>query len=258
MTRDTPLALITGASGGIGRAFAEIHAARGGDLIVTARRQAELDTLKSALESAHGVSVTPVAADLGTPEGLATVLAACEGREIGILINNAGFGGRGDFVTRVISDDLAMIDLNIGALVQLCHAVGQRMVERGSGRILNVGSTAGMMPGPLQATYFATKAFVNSFSQALDDEMRPKGVTVTVLAPGYVETGFASRADLSDTPLTKSGATPQDVASFGYDAMMDGRLHVVNDAKLSFLTNWVIPFLPRRRVLKMVRDMQTK
>lgn len=252
------LALITGASGGIGRAFAEVHASRGRDMIVVARRREALEALKVELEAAHGVSVTPVAADLGTPEGLAKVLAACEGHEIGILINNAGFGGRGEFLSRTISDDLAMVDLNIGAVMQLCHAIGQKMVERGTGRILNVGSTAGMMPGPLQATYFATKAFVNSFSQALDDEMRPKGVTVTVLAPGYVETEFASRADLTDTPLTSSGASPLSVAKFGYNAMMQGKLHVVNDAKLSFLTNWVIPFLPRRRVLKMVRDMQTK
>lgn len=115
-----------------------------------------------------------------------------------------------------------------------------------------------MMPGPLQATYFASKAFVNSFSLALAEEVRSDGVTVTVLAPGYVETDFIKRADMEGIPLTKSGETAKDVATFGYDAMMAGKLHVVNERKLSFLTNWVIPFLPRRMVLKMVRDMQTK
>jgi short-subunit dehydrogenase len=258
MTRKTSLALITGASGGIGRAFAEVHAARGGDLIVTARRLPELETLKVELEIAYDVEVTCVAADLGTPEGLATVLAACEGRDIDVLINNAGFGGRGEFLSRNIADDLNMIDLNIGALIQLCQAIGQGMVRRGAGRILNVGSTAGMMPGPLQATYFASKAFVNSFSLALAEELRSEGVTVTVLAPGYVETDFIKRADMEGIPLTKSGESAKDVATFGYDAMMAGKLHVVNERKLSFLTNWVIPFLPRRMVLKMVRDMQAK
>ena len=249
------LALVTGASGGIGREFARLHASRGGDLIVVARRLSELESLAAELKD---VDVTPVAADLGTPEGLATLLAACEGREIGILINNAGFGGRGGFVTRNLSDDLAMVDLNIGAVMTLCHALAPGMIARGGGRILNVGSTAGMMPGPLQATYFATKAFVSSFSQALDEELRAKGVTVTVLAPGYVETGFADRADLHDTPLTRSGKDAASVARVGYDAMMAGKLLVVNEWPLSLAVNWIIPLLPRRMVLSMVRKMQTK
>ncbi|CUH38462.1 Sulfoacetaldehyde reductase [Jannaschia seosinensis] len=253
----TPLALVTGASSGIGAEIARIHAARGGDLIVAARRQAELDALKVELEAEHDVSVTPVAADLGTSGGQSTVLAACEGREVGILVNNAGFGGRGTFLERPLADDLAMIDLNIGALVTLCHALGQRMAERGSGRILNVGSTAGMMPGPLQATYFASKAFVNSFSQALDEELRERGVTVTLLAPGYVETGFAARADMEGIPLTKSGKDAASVARHGYDAMMAGRLVAVNEPALAVGTR-LMGLMPRRAVLRMVRKMQTR
>ena len=240
MTDKAPLAVITGASGGIGRALAEYHAAKGGDLILAARRAVELDALKADIEAKHSVSVTPVACDLGTPEGLATLIA----------------GGRGAFIERHLADDLAMVDLNVNAVMILCHAIAPGMVARGGGRILNVGSTAGMMPGPMQATYFATKAFVNSFSQALDEELRAQGVTV--LAPGYVETDFAARADLENTPLTRSGQSPEAVARVGYDAMMDGRLHVVNEGMLSVLTNWVIPLLPRRQVLKMVRKMQTK
>ena len=254
----TGLALVTGASGGIGRAIAEYHASKGGDLIVAARGLESLQDLKADLEARHGVSVTPLACDLGTEEGLAALLAAVEGKPVDILVNNAGFGGRGEFLDRSLEDDLAMVDLNIRAVMALCHAVGAGMVARGKGRILNVGSTAGMMPGPLQATYFASKAFVNSFSQALDEEMRAKGVTVTVLAPGYVETGFAERADLGGTNLTKSGKTPETVARIGYDGMMAGKLVVVNEPLLSVLTGWVIPLLPRRQVLKMVRKMQTK
>ncbi|MFO6465815.1 SDR family NAD(P)-dependent oxidoreductase [Jannaschia sp. KMU-145] len=251
------LALITGASGGIGRALATLHAKRGGDLIVTARRLPELETLARELKDAHGATVTPVAADIGTQEGLATILAATEGQEIDILINNAGFGGRGRFVERSLADDLNMVDVNITAVMTLCHAIGTRMVARGQGRILNVGSTAGMLPGPLQATYFASKAFVNSFSQALDEEMRKDGVTVTVLAPGYVATDFAARADLEGTPLTKGGSTPEAVAKVGYDAMMKGELVAINEGQLKVATR-LLGLLPRRQVLKMARRMQSK
>ncbi|WP_298429763.1 SDR family oxidoreductase [uncultured Jannaschia sp.] len=251
------LALITGASGGIGRALATLHAKRGGDLIVTARRLPELETLARELKDAHGVNVTPVAADIGTQEGLATILAATEGQEIDILINNAGFGGRGRFVERPLADDLNMVDVNIVAVMTLCHAIGTRMVARGQGRILNVGSTAGMLPGPLQATYFASKAFVNSFSQALDEEMRKDGVTVTVLAPGYVATDFAARADLEGTALTKGGSTPDAVAKVGYDAMMKGKLVAINEGQLKVATR-LLGLLPRRQVLKMARRMQSK
>ncbi|MBM2577937.1 SDR family oxidoreductase [Jannaschia sp. Os4] len=251
------LALVTGATSGIGRALAELHASKGGDLLLVARRAAELADLKAELE-AKGVGVDTVAADLGTPEGLAATTAAAEGREVDLLVNNAGFGGRGEFVDRPLDDDLAMVDLNVKAVMALCHAVGGDMANRGRGRILNVGSTAGHMPGPLQATYFATKAFVRSFSFALDAELRPKGVTVTVLAPGYVETGFAARADLEGTKLTKSGATPADVAKVGYDGAMAGKLEVINDRKLALMLNTVGRVAPARAMMAMIRDMQTK
>jgi short-subunit dehydrogenase len=253
------LALVTGASSGIGAEFARIHAARGGDLIVTARRAAALDALGAELEAAHGVSVIRVACDLGTAEGVERIVAACRGREVGILINNAGYGGQGPFLERELDDDLAMIDLNVKSLVALCHHLGGGMAARGRGRILNVGSTAGMMPGPLQATYFASKAFVQSFSLALGEELRARGVSVTVLAPGYVRTEFADRAGLHGTGLTRQrGADAASVARVGYEAMMAGRPHVINEVGLSVMLNWVVPMLPRRAVLGMVRRMQEK
>ena len=176
-----------------------------------------------------------------------------------ILINNAGFGGQGEFVERSLEADLSIIDLNVKALVALTHLVANDMVEQGSGKILHVGSTAGFMPGPLQATYFATKAFVNSFSQALDEELRGKGVTSTVLAPGYVETEFAKAADLEGTGLVKGGgATAESVAQHGYDAMMAGKLVTINEFGLRFMINWLMPFMPHRMKLKMIRKMQTK
>ncbi len=253
-------ALITGASGGIGAEFSRYHASQKGDLILVARRQDKLDALRTELQNAYGVSVHVIAQDLGAAGGAEALVTAVEtlGVDVSILINNAGFGGHGLHVDRALADEQAMIDLNVKALVTLTHAFGRKMVAKGGGKILQVGSTAGFMPGPLQAVYFATKAFVNSFSQAIDHELRDKGVTCTVLAPGYVETEFADRADLGGTDLTKSGATAASVAKHGYDAMMAGKLVTVNETKISILTQWVIPLLPRRTVLKMVEQMQSK
>ena len=253
-------ALITGASSGIGREFARYHASYGGDLIITARRAEALDTLKAELEDAHGVTVHTIPLDLGTADGPEKLYKAAKatGAQIDILINNAGFGGRGAFIDRPLEDDLAMIDLNVKSLVALTHMVANDMAARGGGRILNVSSTASYMAGPLQATYFATKAFVSSFSMALAEELRDKGVTVTALEPGYVETEFAERADLDNTALTKSGAAAQEVARFGYQAMRRGELRAINDPKLGFMLNWIMPFMPRKTALKMVRRMQEK
>lgn len=255
------VALITGASSGIGREFARYHASLGGDAIVVARRKEALQSLKIELETKFGVTITVIAQDVGSPAGARALFKAIKekGLTIDILINNAGFGGHGKFVERSLDDDLDMIDLNVKSLVTLTHLVAADMVARKSGKILNVGSTAGMMPGPLQATYFATKAYVNSFSQAIDHEMRADGVTSTVLAPGYVQTEFAATADLEGTGLTKQrGKTAAETAKIGYDAMMRGKLHVVNETMLSIMTNWIIPMAPRRMVMNMIQGMQSK
>ncbi|MEJ6402766.1 SDR family NAD(P)-dependent oxidoreductase [Yoonia sp. 2307UL14-13] len=254
-------ALITGASAGIGRAFAKYHASKGGDMIVTARRAEELDALKAEIEAEHNVTVTTIAHDLGGVEGARGLYAKVKetGQQIDILINNAGFGGHGEFLDRNLDDDIAMIDLNVKSLITLCHLIGKDMVAQGGGKILNVSSTAAYMPGPLQATYFATKAYVSSFSQALAEELKDKKVTVTALEPGYVETEFAARANLEGVNLVKGGgATPASAAKYGYDAMRRAELRAINDGKLRFMLNWLVPFMPRWSVLKMVRGMQTK
>ena len=251
-------ALITGASAGIGREFAKYHAEKGGDLIITARRAAALEALKTEIEAAHGVSVTVIALDLGAADGAAKLYAALNGQRIDVLINNAGFGGHGKFIERDLNDDLAMIQLNVDALIALCHMVGRDMAAQGGGKILNVSSTASYMPGPLQATYFATKAFVSSFSMALAEELRDSNVTVTALEPGYVETEFAARANLEGTSLVKNGATPRSAAKYGYDAMRRGDLRAINDGQLRFLLNWVFPWLPYKMQLAQVRKMQEK
>ena len=253
------LALITGASSGIGAEFARIHARRGGDMIIVARRAEALEALKAELEESEGVSVRVMPADLTDAQAVADLCDAVRSEPIEILINNAGFGGQGAHVDRDLGREQAMIDLNVKALVTLCHDVGGAMARRGSGRILNVGSSAGMMPGPLQAVYFATKAFVRSYSLALAEELRDHGVTVTVLAPGYVETEFADTADLKGTRLVSGGGkSPARVAKFGYEQMTAGRLHVINEGPMSFALNWIVPLLPHRATLKMVRKMQTK
>ena len=254
-------ALITGASSGIGEELARYHAAKGGDVILAARREEALLKLKTELEDAHGIKAHVVVADLASVGGAAKLYEDVQnaGLSVDILINNAGFGGHGKHVERDLAQELAMIDLNVKALVELTHRFGGDMAARGGGKILNVGSTAGFAPGPNQAVYFATKAFVNSFSQAVDHELRDKGVTCTVLAPGYVKTEFAEVANLEGTKLVQQGgATAKEVAKHGYDAMMRGKLVTINEARLSFLLNWVIPFMPRRLVLKIFGDFQEK
>ena len=253
-------ALITGASSGIGMEFARIHASKGGDVILSARRGDTLEALKAELEKEFGIKAHVFAQDLASPDGAETLYRDIKaaGLEVNILINNAGFGGIGRHVERPLDNELEMIDLNIKALVTLTHRIGADMVDLGKGKILNVGSTAGFMPGPMQAVYFATKAFVNSFSQAIDQELRSKGVTCTVLAPGYVETEFAKRSKMEGTPLAKNGASARQVAMHGYNAMRAGELVTVNDPKLGFAVNWLIPLLPRRMVLKMTQKMQTR
>lgn len=254
-------ALITGASSGIGREFARLHAAKGGDVIITARRQAELDALKSELEAEHKVTVTSVPLDLGAEGGAQALYDAVKaaGVQVDILINNAGFGGHGKFVERDLAADQAMIDLNVDALVALCHMFGKDMVAQGGGKILNVSSTAAHMPGPLQATYFATKAFVSSFSQALAEELRDDRVTVTALEPGYVATGFADAANLEGTGLVaQKGRTAAETAKVGYEAMRMGQLTVINEGLLGFTLKWIFPLLPQKAKLSMIRKMQEK
>jgi len=257
----TNLALITGASSGIGKEFARYHASKGGDLIITARREDALNALKEELEGKHGIQVHTIVLDLAADGGARKLIdeVAARGLSVDVLINNAGFGGHGLHIERGWEAEEAMINLNIKALVELAQSFGKQMVSRGSGKILNVASTAAMMPGPLQANYFATKAYVMSYSQALDEELRQLGVTVSCLNPGVVSTEFIDTANLGDTGLAKQkGATPESVAKIGYDGMMKGKLIIFNEAGLKFMLNWITPLMPRRTILSMGRRIQTK
>ncbi len=257
----TNTALITGASSGIGKEFARYHASKGGDLIITARRAEALEELKAELEAKHGITVHCIPLDIAAQGGARKLIETVQsqGLTVDILINNAGFGGHGSHIDRDWKLEESMVDLNVKALMELSHTFGADMVNRGGGRILNVASTAAMLPGPFQAVYFATKAFVMSYSQALDEELRDQGVTVSSLNPGLVHTGFVDAANLSGTGLSKQkGDTPQNVAKLGYDGMMKGRLVIINERRLAFMLNWITPLVPRRALLKSVRSMQTK
>lgn len=253
-------ALVTGASSGIGTEFARYHASKGGDVVLVARSENKLNELKAELENTHGIQATVITADLAQPDSAEKIFAATEaaGLQIDILINNAGFGGHGKFHQRDLAKDQAMMQVNMASLVNLTHLYMQGMVSRSNGKILHVASTAAFIPGPLQAVYYATKAFVVSFSQAIAQELEGTNVTSTTLCPGMVATGFVAAGDLDGIKAWDKAATPESVAKCGYDAMLKGDLVKINEMGLSFMLNWVIPFLPRKTVLKISQQAMEK
>ena len=253
-------ALVTGASSGIGAELARYHASKGADVVLVARSEDKLNKLKSELESANGIIATVIAADLAQPDSAEKIFAATEaaGMQIDTLINNAGFGGHGKFHERDLAKDQAMMQVNMVSLVNLTHLYLKGMVSRNVGKILHVASTAAFMPGPLQAVYYATKAFVVSFSQAIAQELEGTNITSTVLCPGAVATGFVAAGDLEGIKIWDKAATPESVAKCGYEAMLKGDLIKINETGLNFMLNWVVPFLPRKTVLKISQKAMEK
>ena len=219
-------ALITGASSGIGRELAREHAKRGGDLILVARRESNMLELKAELEKAHNIKVMVLARDLAgfdAAEALYKEVKA-ENIQVDILINNAGFGGYGKFHERNWAEDKNMIQLNIETLTALTHFFLKDMVERDSGRVMNVSSVGGFLPGPLEAVYYATKAFVLSFSQAIGNEIHDTNVSVTALCPGATKTEFSEKAGMDDLIGFKlMEVSVEFVAAYGYKEMLKGR-----------------------------------
>jgi len=253
------VALITGASSGIGRELAFIHAEQKGDLIIVARRKVELESLKTELETKYGIQVRIIVKDLTKPEAPQEIYNEIKqaGIQIEYLINNAGFGGIGKFYEREWVKDEAMINLNIMALTSLTRIFLPDFVQRNSGRILNVSSTASLMPGPLQAVYFASKAYVTSFSNAIAEELHDTNVTVTALLPGATETEFGKISGMDKTSLFDNTYSAKMVAEDGYKSMMKGKLNKIAGVGFSQrLLMAFIPFSPRRMVLKQVRNMQ--
>jgi short-subunit dehydrogenase len=255
------VALITGASSGIGKELARLHASRGGDLVLVARSEGRLNQLASELKSEHNSRVTVLAKDLsqaGAPSEVYESVRAT-GIDVDYLINDAGFGGRGAFHERRWEEDLSMIQVNVIALTALTRLFLPHFVARRGGKILNVSSTASLMPGPLQAVYYATKAYVTSFSNAIAEELRGTGVTVTALLPGATESEFARVADMAKTPLFAShkNASAADVARAGYEGMRRGEMNVRAGLSLGQkMMLAAIPFTPRKVVLRQVHRMQ--
>ena len=252
-------ALITGASTGIGKEFAIIHAERGGDMVVVARSLDKLNALKKEIEEKFNVEVKVIVKDLTHPEAAKQLFdeVSSAGIQIEYLINNAGFGGLGKFHERPWEDDLAMINLNIVALTALTRFFLPGFVKRNNGKILNVSSTAGFMPGPLQAVYYASKAYVTSFSNAVAEELRDTKVTVTTLMPGATKSEFGRVSGMDKTGMFKNAASARKVAEDGYNGMLKGKLDVVSGLPLmQRIMIAAVPFSPKRLVLKQIRIMQ--
>ncbi len=227
-------ALITGASAGLGTEFARLCAHDKCDLVLVARRRDRLETLAAELETAHGVKAHVIAADLGSAGGASGLVSELRTRgiSIDILVNNAGFGTCGRFVELDAAREMEELQLNIVSLVSLTHALLPQMIARKQGWILNIGSTAGFQPGPYMAVYYASKAFVNSFTEALSFELRGTGVTATVSCPGATKTEFASVAGTDSSRLFRMGASSAaDVAREAYAAMLAGKPMIVHGLK---------------------------
>lgn len=254
------VALITGASSGIGLELAKIHASKEGDLILVARGTTKLQKLKEELEAKYQVSVLNIPKDLSIPDSAQEVYdqVAKEGIQVDYLINSAGFGDFGNYHETSWEKEEVMLNLNILALTQLTKLFGTDMVERKSGRIMNVSSTAAFQPGPLMAVYYATKHYVQAYSEALYEEWRSYGVSVTALCPGATASGFQSAADMEGSRLFQGKLpTSLEVAEFGYKAMMQGKIVAIH-GKMNALMAQSIKFTPKKLALKIVRKLQEK
>jgi short-subunit dehydrogenase len=254
-------ALITGASAGLGLEYAKLFAADRHDVVLVARRKDRLDALAKELSAAHGVKVDVIAADLMEPSAPSRILdeVARRGLEIEFLVNNAGFGISGAFCGSDAARERGMIEVNITALVVLTRALLPAMVTRSKGRVLNIGSTAGFLPGPYMAGYYASKAFVNSFTEALAFELAGTGVTATVSCPGPTTTEFAAVAGSDQTKLfKKAGAmNAAEVAAEGYRAMHAGTPIVIHGVQ-NKLGAWSVRFAPRRLALSIAAGLNKK
>ena len=249
----TPTVLITGGSGGIGLALAERFAADSYRVVLVARRSPRLTKAAAGLRKS-GADVLAAPADLAAPGAAGKLKRRLDRRQvhIDILINNAGFGLAGPFVATSPKRERELLALNISALVELCKLYAPELVARKSGRIMNVASVAAFLPGPLMASYYASKAFVRSFSWALAEELEPMGVSVTCLCPGPTQTGFAATARAGQSAMFKGGggARVDRVADAGYRGLLRGKREVV-PGLTSRLGTWLLRILPTRAAARI-------
>lgn len=258
MSERNGAALVTGASGGIGLELARLFAADGRDLVLVARSRDKLSTLADELSAKHGVTARVVARDLARPEAPLEIFDELKGAgvEVESLVNNAGFGSYGLFAETDARAELEMLQVNVVALTHLTKLFLPGMIARRRGRVMQVASTAAFQPGPLMAVYYASKAYVLSFSEALSNECEGTGVTVTALCPGPTETGFVAAAGMEKSKLFEANVMDaRTVAEVGYRGMLGGRRVVIPGFKNSVMAR-AVGFFPRGLVAKVVRRVQ--
>jgi uncharacterized protein len=261
MSSPTQTALVTGASGGIGYELAKLFARDKFNLVLVARSGPRLNQVGDELQQQHGISVKSIPLDLGFPQAVQNLFEETQraGIHVDILINNAGYGASGNFVEAPIEECYGQIQLNVTALTLLTRLYLGPMLERQSGKIMNVASTAAFQPGPTMAVYYATKAYVLSFTEAIANELQDTGVTVTCFCPGATLTNFQKRANVERSRLfMQIGAmSAKRVAEDGYSALMAGKTLAI-----SGLHNWAIAesvrFAPRKMVTAISRWIAAK
>ncbi|WP_129708735.1 SDR family NAD(P)-dependent oxidoreductase [Priestia megaterium] len=251
-------ALITGASGGIGKELAYQFAKDGHPVILVARSADKLAAIGENLKSTYNIEVITVVKDLSREEEIQSLYKELKNKKMHVdyLVNNAGFGLYGKFIETALDEELNMIDLNIQALTHLTKLFLPDMVKRNRGKILNIASVAAFMPGPLMTVYYATKAYVLSFTEALENELRGTNVTVSALCPGPTKTGFSDRAQLSNSKLFQSGAMDvETVTKVGYKKFMKGQTVIVPGVQFRLAT-FILRFVPRKWLTSVVRRTQ--
>ncbi len=252
----TPTVLITGASRGIGLAFANVFARENHNLILVARSEDELKEIQTELNEKHGVNVVVLSCDLTEPGAVQQLFEQIEQQSltVDVLVNNAGFGDYGKFASGDWEKLQGMILLNVLALTQLSRLFLPGMIQRGSGQILNLGSTAAFQPGPMMAVYFATKAYVLSFSEAIAAEAKDSGVTVTILCPGPTQSNFISVSNMDrmagmGSVTADKLPTAAEVAEYGYASLQKGKVVAVHGT-----LNKLLAFSPRLAPRKVIRE----
>ena len=244
-------ALITGATSGLGYEFVQLLAKDGYDLIVVARNELQLLKIE---EEFPNLNVTPISKDLSKSGAVKEIIEELKDKElqVDVLINNAGFGLLGKFDELNGEQQIQMIQLNITALTELTHAILPQMKQRNSGKIMNVASTAAFQPGPMMAVYYATKAYVLSFSEALVEELAGTGVSVTTLCPGATKTNFGSVANVEKTKMFSNAMNASTVATIGYQGMQQGK-RVVITGNANKIGATAAKFLPRSAAAKIAK-----
>lgn len=253
-------ALITGATGGLGKEFIKVFANNGIDLILVGRNSQKLQSLQANVQKQYGINVNTITVDFTGDQAAELIYNETKkfGVQIDYLVNNAGLGGQGTFLDRSFDQDINMAKVNMMVPTGLMKLFLPEMVKRNSGRILNVSSSAALIPGPLQAEYYATKAYLTSLSNAVWYELKDTDVSVTALMPGAMDTGFAKAGGLTDTKMFAHGVSPQKVAEEGYEAMLKGKMNV-----FAGLPGWqrpfvgLMPMMPKKTTMGFVASQQS-